>query len=63
MKLEDLEWTIKNICQACDYLNIDMIVNVDFRNMAVKVDINTEEAIREAYNNLPSSREIDFDGK
>jgi len=63
IKLEDLEWTIENICQACDYLNIDMIANIDFRNMAAKIDINTEEAIREAYNSLPSSREIDFDGK
>lgn len=63
IKLEDLEWTIENICRACDYLNIDMIVDVDFRNMAVRMDINTEEAIREAYASLPSAQEIDFDGK
>ncbi len=62
-RLEYMNWTIQNICKACDYLDIDMSINIDLIKNEVKIDINTEEAIREAYNSFPSSREINFDGK
>lgn len=62
-RLEYMDWTIQNICKACDYLDIDMDINIDLIKNKVRMDINTEEAIREAYNSLPSSREINFDGK
>ncbi len=61
--LKQMDWTIQNICKACDYLDIDMSVNVDLIKNKVRIDINTEEAIREAYNSLSSGREIEFEGK
>ncbi len=63
IELKDMDWTIQNICKACDYLDIDMDINIDLIENKVRMDINTELAIREAYNSLPAGREISFEGK